>query len=74
MKRNPALRSVAENGPAVQRHIAGICSLCGDTLLAWAQENEEGSSSRLRQKLDRVFNVHITEKHSNPAGTGESLL
>jgi hypothetical protein len=54
--------------PDPDRIISGECSACGDILLAWL-ENDDASPNQelLRAKLDKVFEQHIADKHSNEA-------
>jgi hypothetical protein len=46
-------------------HIAAVCSACGDTLLARLRDQKDDGkgATRLRAKLEEVFQRHVAEKY-----------
>jgi hypothetical protein len=45
------------------RNLSGICSICGDMLLAQDKSDVAPSPASLRAKLDAVFEQHVFERH-----------
>jgi hypothetical protein len=48
-------------------YVAAVCSACGDTLLARLREQKDvaKAATRLRDRLEEVFQRHRAEKHQS---------
>ena len=57
--------NLRQRGPDRERNISGICSTCGDTLLERLDAGDATPNPEfLRAKLDRVFEQHVADNHS----------
>jgi hypothetical protein len=61
-----ALKDVLQHGPNRYRNISGICSTCGDFLLA-RLDDPKPNTERLRAALEQVFEQHIAACHPDEA-------
>jgi hypothetical protein len=50
-----------------ERNISGVCSICGDILLEQLDDEAKPDAELLRAKLNRVFEQHVAERHSEEA-------
>ena len=67
---HPMLVLNRQRGPDRERNISGVCSTCGDILLERLDAGDEKPNPEfLRAKLDRVFEQHVAENHSQAAAT-----
>ncbi len=57
----PRLIDVRQIGPQSERDISGRCSACGVVLIARLDKSEEIKPEMLRDKLDKLFNRHLSE-------------
>jgi len=68
MRPKLVLSEARYRGPDRNRNTSGICSTCGDILLAWLDDGDiEPDPERPRAKLDTVFAQHVAEKPSQEA-------
>jgi hypothetical protein len=75
MRPKPVLNEVHQNAPDRERNISGLCSSCGDTLLAWLDVADANPTpDRLRAKLDRVFEQHLAESHPDNATSSAAAV
>jgi hypothetical protein len=73
MHPNLVLSKASDLGPDHHRNISGVCSACGDVLLARLNNGDEHAGpERLRAELDSVFEQHVAENHTEEAGTSGS--
>jgi hypothetical protein len=66
--RSPRLIDVRQIGPNSERDISGRCSACGVILIARLDHGENPAPGLLRNKLDKLFERHLTE-----VGCGKKL-
>jgi hypothetical protein len=59
----PRLVDIRNLGPNGERDISGKCSACGVILLTRLNDLAEATPNRLRDKLEKLFARHVTEKH-----------
>jgi len=63
MRPKLVLSEARPRGPDRNRNISGVCSTCGDILLARLDDGDtEPDPERLRAKLDTVFAQHVGRK------------
>jgi hypothetical protein len=62
-RRDARLTDIRQIGPKGERDISGVCSSCGTILLARLDISESATPANLREKLETVFKIHLTEKH-----------
>jgi len=60
--REPRLVDVRQIGPHSERDISGRCSACGAVLIARLDNGEHLKPQQLRDKLEKLFARHITER------------
>jgi hypothetical protein len=56
------LIDVRQIGPESERDISGRCSACGVFLIARLDKAEKTTPELLRDRLDKLFNRHLTER------------
>lgn len=60
------LLNIRRRGSDRDRIISGDCSACGDTLIAWLDDdNDEPKAELFRARLDTLFKQHVAETHSD---------
>jgi hypothetical protein len=64
MSETTHLLDIRHIGPQSEHAISGICSSCNDVVLAWIEETENCTPQRLDEKLNFIFENHVSEKHS----------
>jgi hypothetical protein len=70
--RQPHLVDVRQIGPKSERDISGRCSACGVILIARLENGEGAKPAHLRDKLEKLFTRHITERGCGKAPPGSA--